>query len=57
MYKPYGENINCYDANSLYPTVMHKNKFPVKQTYEFTGDIELLYELESNIIYYFLPLE
>ena len=22
MYKPYGENINCYDANSLYPSVI-----------------------------------
>lgn len=49
MYKPYGRNINCYDANSLYPSTMAINKFPVGQTYEFSGDINLLYELDGII--------
>ena len=39
----------CYDANSLYPSVMSLNKFPVGQTYEFVGDIELLYKLDGEI--------
>lgn len=29
VFKPYLENGYCYDANSLYPTVMMRNKFPV----------------------------
>lgn len=29
MYIPYGENIWCYDVNSLYPTAMKQYKFPV----------------------------
>ncbi len=49
MYRPYGREINCYDANSLYPSVMALNKFPVGQTYEFTGNIELLYKLDGEI--------
>lgn len=51
MYKPYGENINCYDVNSLYPTSMSQNKFPVGQTYEFIGDIDLFYQLENPKIW------
>ena len=51
MYKPYGENINCYDVNSLYPTSMSQNKFPVGQTYEFIGDIDLFYKLENPKIW------
>ena len=39
----------CYDANSLYPSVMAHNKFPVGQTYEFIGDIELLFKLDGDI--------
>ena len=49
MSRPYGRDINCYDANSLYPTVMAHNKFPVGKTYEFIGDIELLLKLDGNI--------
>ncbi len=48
MYRPYGENVNCYDVNSLYPTTMANNKFPVGQTYEFVGDINLFYKLENS---------
>ena len=51
MYKPYGQNINCYDANSLYPSVMYNNKFPVGKTYEFIGDIDLFYQLENPKIW------
>lgn len=43
MYRPYGKNIYCYDANSLYPASMIKNKFPVGITYEFSGNINLLF--------------
>ena len=49
MYKHFGENINCYDVNSLYPTAMANNKFPTGKTYEFIGDIELFYKLEHSI--------
>ena len=49
MYRPYGRNINCYDANSLYPSVMADNKFPVGQTLEFVGDIEILFKLDGEI--------
>lgn len=49
MYRPHGRDINCYDANSLYPSVMAHNKFPTGKTYEFIGDIELLYQLEPSI--------
>ena len=29
IFKMYGENLNYYDVNSLYPTVMEKEQFPV----------------------------
>jgi hypothetical protein len=29
VYIPYGENLYCYDINSLYPYVMHKYEYPV----------------------------
>ena len=51
MYKPFGRDIKCYDANSLYPSVMVANKFPIGQTYQFTGDIELFYKLEDPQIW------
>lgn len=49
IYKPYGKDINCYDVNSLIPFVMAENKYPVGNTYEFIGDINLFYKLEDNI--------
>lgn len=48
MYKPYGENIYCYDVNALYPTMMHNKKFPVGPIRVFQGDIEWLYILDPN---------
>jgi hypothetical protein len=42
MYKPYGENIRCYDVNSLYPYIMKINKFPVGIIRKFIGDITIL---------------
>lgn len=48
MYRPYGKDIQCYDVNSLYPSSMAYNKFPVGKTYEFTGDIEVLYNLDAT---------
>ena len=29
MYIPYGKNIRCYDVNSLYPSMMKNNEFPI----------------------------
>ncbi len=40
--KPYGENIKCYDVNSLYPYIMKFCKMPVATVKYFTGDISLL---------------
>ena len=37
MYIPYGENIWCYDINSLYPTAMKNYKFPVGNYISFTN--------------------
>lgn len=35
MYIPYGENIWCYDINSLYPTAMKQFKYPVGKFISF----------------------
>jgi len=37
MYIPYGENIWCYDINSLYPTAMKNFKYPVGNYISFTN--------------------
>lgn len=29
IYKPYGQNLVCYDVNSLYPFAMTNNKYPI----------------------------
>ena len=42
MYKPFGENLRCYDANSLYPSRMKDTLFGVGQIIQFKGDITLL---------------
>lgn len=44
MYKPnaIGQNIYCYDVNSLYPSVMAKAKYPVGQIFYFEGDPSVL---------------
>jgi len=39
MYRPFGENIFCYDVNSLYPTVMRKQNMPIGKIRYFEGDI------------------
>nr|YP_010977162.1 hypothetical protein UYH45_mgp03 [Daedalea dickinsii]WNZ34367.1 hypothetical protein [Daedalea dickinsii] len=46
MYKPNGLNkdIYCYDVNSLYPSVMHNNKFPVGNIIQFQGNINVINE-------------
>jgi len=42
VYKPYGENVNSYDVNSLYPTSMQNCMMPVgKPTYIEGSDISL----------------
>jgi hypothetical protein len=50
MFKPYGENIRCYDVNSLYPYIMKSNKFPVGTIRKFIGDITIL---NNNDYYWF----
>lgn len=37
VYKPYGENMYCYDVNSLYPSVMEKYYYPSGQGSYFEG--------------------
>ena len=39
MYIPKGNNIHCYDVNSLYPFVMNQNEMPVGKPIYFEGDI------------------
>lgn len=43
MYIPFGENVNAYDVNSLYPSVMKFNDMPVgtPQYFEFSEFIEI----------------
>ena len=38
-YIPYGENLNHYDVNSLYPHVMHKYDMPIAPIRWFEGNI------------------
>nr|YP_010134861.1 DNA polymerase [Xerocomus impolitus]QWM94549.1 DNA polymerase [Xerocomus impolitus]QWM97181.1 DNA polymerase [Xerocomus impolitus]UHB41864.1 DNA polymerase [Xerocomus impolitus] len=48
MYIPYGENIWCYDVNSLYPTAMKNYKYPVGKFITFNNLINLsISELEN----------
>jgi hypothetical protein len=51
MYVPSNKNFNtgeyegliyCYDVNSLYPSVMKNNLFPVESITQFEGDITIL---------------
>jgi hypothetical protein len=39
VYKPVGKNVNRYDVNSLYPSVMSKFASPVGKITKFNGDI------------------
>ena len=52
MYKPSSTSkIYCYDVNSLYPTVMRNNLFPVGNINYFEGDISILGPRENNILF------
>ena len=54
VYRPYpkkGRKVYCYDINSLYPSVMAKNVFPVGVPKYFTGSREL------NDIFGFVKVE
>ena len=44
MIIPFGEIIYCYDVNSLYPSSMANNLFPVGDIIKFKGDITLINE-------------
>jgi hypothetical protein len=47
MYIPYGENIWCYDINSLYPTAMKLYKYPSGNFISFNNQNNLsIYEME-----------
>lgn len=39
MFIPYGENILCYDVNSLYPSQMFDKDMPIGKITKFEGDI------------------
>lgn len=47
-YIPSGENIKCYDVNSLYPTSMFKIKVPVGNPYYFEGDLNYFEKINYN---------
>nr|WRO45314.1 DNA polymerase [Russula virescens] len=39
MFIPHGQNIHCYDVNSLYPSVMIDRDMPIDKVVKFEGDI------------------
>jgi DNA polymerase type B, organellar and viral len=39
VYKSFGNNVKCYDVNSLYPYVMLEQDMPVGNPIQFEGDI------------------
>ena len=49
MYIPSGKNLRCYDANSLYPSIMKSNYYGVGQIIQFVGDISILGEISPTI--------
>jgi hypothetical protein len=49
MYQPYGENLRCYDANSLYPSIMRDSLYGVGQIIQFKGDIT---QISKNKIWF-----
>jgi len=55
VYKPYGENIFCYDVNSLYPSVMATMPMPVGEPTFFEGDISKNVKFED--LFGFLEVE
>lgn len=62
IFKTYGENLNYYDVNSLYPFVMHKYKMPVgvpRLTYAMNvnefGIAKAVVEVPDNIKIPVLP--
>jgi len=61
MYIPYGENIWCYDINSLYPTAMKQYKYPVGKFISFNNQANLsISELENLLqikLFGFLEVE
>lgn len=48
VYIPYGKNIYWYDVNSLYPTMMKENPFPIGEMIQFQGDIKWLYKFDPQ---------
>ena len=50
MFIPYGENIKCYDVNSLYPSVMLNKDMPVGDITKFEGNIR---SIEQNAFGFF----
>lgn len=50
MYIPYGENIWCYDVNSLYPTAMKLYKYPVGKFISFNNTNDLKWNELENLL-------
>ena len=48
MYKPFGKNIRCLDANSLFPSMMSSWDFGVGRIFEFKGDISILPDFKTK---------
>jgi hypothetical protein len=51
MYIPEGENIKCYDVNSLYPSQMQSQLMPVGNPTFFEGDIRKIDENAFGFFY------
>ena len=65
IFKPYGENLNYYDVNSLYPYVMSKYQYPLlnqkpkivnSENYDRTYNTIGLYTIRSEIEHKKIPL-
>jgi len=50
MYIPYGENIWCYDVNSLYPTAMKQYKYPTGKFISFNNTNNLKFDELENLL-------
>ena len=49
IYHSYGENLNIYDINSLYPTAMKYFDMPVGPVYFFEGNIDKFKSYINNL--------
>ena len=56
MFIPYGKNIKCYDVNSLYPSVMLKNRMPVGKVESFIGNIFKMENINNPFGFFYVKV-